>query len=186
MNRHEMADENSNESLRECHLDWTAKQGRILTATGRANEFFCRERGFPFEDDELPHYYMMQGDTSFTHLISQPLICGAWSRAYFVGGWEHSSDQEETVYNVQTNSLFIDLRIPTTTLNRLRLPSSTATSLADFTVEQLKVYARQHVFCDFSVVSTERERPVCVRCETPLSRLELCGHSSTPSQQVVD
>jgi hypothetical protein len=160
----EMMDENSDESLRERHLDWTAKQGRILTANGRANEYFCQERGFPFEEDELPHYYLMRGDcdTSFPHLISQPPICGAWSRAYFVGGWEYSSDQEETVYNVQTNTLFIDLRVPTT---RKRLLPSTATSLSDYTVEHLKYYARQHVFCGFSVVSTEKqiERLVCVR-----------------------
>ena len=46
--------------LRDCHLDWTAKQGRILTANGRANEYYCQERGFPYQEEELPHYYLMQ------------------------------------------------------------------------------------------------------------------------------
>lgn len=156
----ESTDEGSDESLRERHLDWTAKQGRILTADGRANEYYCQERGFPYKEEELPHHYLILGDTSFQDLRPCSFICGAWSRAYFVGGWEYSSAQEETVYNVQTNSLFVDLRIPVT---RKRLLPSTATSLADYTAEQLRIYARQHVFAGFSVVSTEQERLVCVR-----------------------
>ena len=156
-----MATTEYDESLTQRHLDWTSKQGRILTANGRANEFFCPERGYSFVEDDLPHYRLMCGDTSFQDLSPTTTpVCGAWTRTYFIGGWEHSCDQDETVYNVQTNSLFIDLRIPTS--RKMVLPS-TANSLNDYTNEQLRLYARQHVFGGMSVLSTERERPVCVR-----------------------
>ena len=29
------------------------------------------------------------------------LIAGAWSRPLFVGGWQHTGDHTETVFNVQ-------------------------------------------------------------------------------------
>jgi len=154
----------ADDSTEQSHLDWTSKQGRILTAYGRANEFYCEEKGFAFVEEDLPHYRLMHGDTTFDDnvTLSTPPspISGAWSRTYFVGGWEHSCSKEETVYNVQTNSLFIDLRIPTS--RKLLLPS-TATCLNDYTNDQLRLFARQHVFGGLSVVTTEKERPVCVR-----------------------
>jgi hypothetical protein len=157
------AKEDEDETLHQRHLDWTAKQGRILTANGRATELYSAERGFAFDERDLPHYHLLQNDTSFSFFIPQKessIICGAWSRSYFVGGWEHSCWHEETVYNVQTNSLFVDLRIPTSRSHVLPL---TATSLQEYSNQELSYYARQHVFAGLSVVSTEEERPVCVR-----------------------
>lgn len=43
------------------HLNWTAKQGRILTANGQANVYYDADRGFPFSEDQLPHYHLMKG-----------------------------------------------------------------------------------------------------------------------------
>lgn len=144
------------------HLSWTSKQGRILTGNGRATELYCAERGFPFVECDLPHYRLLKHDTSFSDLSLSPFspICGAWWRSYFVGGWECSTWREETVFNVQTNSLFVDLRIPTT---RNVVLTSTATCLEDYTNKQLRYFARQHVFGGLSIVSKEKGRDVCVR-----------------------
>eukprot|EP01083_Nonionella_stella_P145106 454068_1 len=134
-------------------MEWTSKQGRILTANGKAASYYTAARGFPYIDADLPHHHLMNNSTTDTFLAwakerevrlrsqsqsqSQSLrvphshshshsqgehqhpdvkthypICGAFNRPLFVGGWEHSTDQEEDVYNVQTNTLFIDIRIP--------------------------------------------------------------------------
>ena len=151
-------------SLVQRHLDWSHKQGRILTANGRANEYYAKE---DFTEKELPHYFLRSGEThtvfrQFTQEQKDSPICGAWSRPLFCGTWEHSTLAEETVYNVQTRSLFVDLRIPTT--RSWVLPSG-ATSLSSLSNEELRYYARQHVFAGFSRVTTEPDddRPVCVR-----------------------
>jgi hypothetical protein len=126
-----MATETRKENIndwRQTLLDWTAKQGRILTDEGKAIRHYCSERGFPFTSNELPHYHLERGDS---HVVfqrwaeataaassdadqekSSPIV-GAWRRPLFTGRWEHSTDREEIVYNIQTGSLFIDLRIPT-------------------------------------------------------------------------
>lgn len=35
------------------------------------------------------------------------LIAGAWSRPLFVGGWQHTGDHTETVYNLQVSCLIL-------------------------------------------------------------------------------
>ena len=54
-------DDNVEENLRKSHLDWTAKQGRILTANGRAPEYFSGN--FRFTENELPHHHLQRQDT---------------------------------------------------------------------------------------------------------------------------
>jgi hypothetical protein len=149
-------------------LDWTYKQGRILTCNGKATMFYSPERGFPFEKDELPHYHLMANTFDDTFLpcpaknkALQNPICGAFFRPIFVGGFEHSTDHDESVYNVQTNTLFIDLRIP-------RLGQKLFQHVKGFdsmTCEELKMYARRHVFAGYTRVSLQEqdERPVCTR-----------------------
>lgn len=42
-------------------------------------------------------------------------IAGAWRRPLFVGGWSHSDDVSqdgETVFNLQTPTVFLDMRVP--------------------------------------------------------------------------
>ena len=150
--------------IQEKHLAWSHKQGRILTANGKALELYTEQRGFPFEKDELPHYHLAGGNThqvfhSWLPIPSSP-ICGAWKRTLFYGTWEHSTEDDEIVYNVQTNSLFIDLRIPTT---RQQVLPENCTSLASLTDKELRLYARQHVFGGFSKITKERNREVCTR-----------------------
>ena len=202
--------------LRRNHLDWTNKQGRILTANGRANEYYTKQNGFPFQNDELPHHHLINGNThkvfaewasklsatsttttaasssssddgvptstTTTALPDTSPICGAWSRPLFCGEWEHSTSNDETVFNIQTNSLFIDLRIPKS--RRSVIPTdgtdkTTVTSLGQLSDEELRLYARQHIFGGYSVISKPSlskpqvtmnnqkaqvdDRPCCVR-----------------------
>jgi len=147
-------------------MDWNHKQGRILTANGLADEFYTAERGFPFIIEELPHYFLEQGETrllfhQWSLSRSEPIpICGAWNRLLFTGGFEHSTSETERVYNIQTNSFFIDLRIPT---SRSQVIPADRTSLASLTDEELRLFARQHVFGGYSLINQEQGRIVCTR-----------------------
>jgi hypothetical protein len=42
----------------EKHLDWSAKQGRILTDRGKALKYYSEENGFPFAS-EVSDYYLL-------------------------------------------------------------------------------------------------------------------------------
>jgi hypothetical protein len=162
----------SRQAVTSHHLEWTAKQGYILTGGGKAEEYYNAERGFPFNETELPHYHLLRGDTheAFSSWKSnhQPpcrLVCGAWNRPLFVGGWKHSTDLDEEVYNIQTHNLFIDMRIPRSreeALSQSGLDSIT-TSLQDLTSQQLRLYARQHVFAGYTVCSEENDKPLATR-----------------------
>lgn len=172
---------------RQTLLDWTAKQGRILTAEGKATEYYCAERGFPFTSRELPHYHLERGDSHqvFRHWAEEAAaaasshadqqeeqnspIVGAWSRPLFTGKWEHSTDNEEMVYNIQTGGLFIDLRIPTSKPvsrwenllgdNNKQQTRSSRQVLQSMSNEDLRLYARQHVFAGISMINL----PLCTR-----------------------
>jgi hypothetical protein len=148
-------------------LDWTSKQGRILTANGRASEFYTSERGFPFHDHELPHHHLLSNNTHSTFSSwsrENPqkeinIIRGAFDRPLFHGGWENSTNKDEICFNIQTSALFIDLRIP-------RLGDklfSEAKSLNDLSDEEIKLYARRHVFGGYTKVNIENDRTVCTR-----------------------
>lgn len=152
--------------LEESHLQWTTIQGHCLTGGGRAEELYTPERGFSFDDSELPHYHLQIGDT---HKIfaawkeSKPpasLVTGAWNRPLFCGGWHHTTDKDERVYNLQSHNLFVDLRIPR---SREQVIPSTAKSLDDLSPKQLRLYARQHVFAGFSIPSEEKGQSLCTR-----------------------
>ena len=97
-----------------------------------------------------------------------PLV-GAWTRLIFFGGWEHTSLQDERTFNLQTNNLFIDLRIPRSREGVLG-KHNVACSLQDLTTkEQLRLYARQHVFagytqvCKVSTIPQHRDDLLCTR-----------------------
>ena len=38
----------SQQQCRQQHLEWTSIQGHILTGGGKAEEYFIKERGYPF------------------------------------------------------------------------------------------------------------------------------------------
>mmetsp|Transcript_17436 Transcript_17436/g.37667 ORF Transcript_17436/g.37667 Transcript_17436/m.37667 type:complete len:434 (-) Transcript_17436:2550-3851(-) len=191
------------------HLNWTAKQGRILTDSGNAIRYYTKKNGFPFSLHELPHHYLEQGASrsmfrkwakernallseekinrktppvltlphgiKATALQVSPII-GAWDRPLFAGKWEHSTNKEEIVYNIQTGTLFVDLRIPRSkpirrweklrqAVNNPR-QANPRQALESMSEQELRLYARQHVFGGFSVLTVEQnkaERPLCTR-----------------------
>lgn len=171
-------------------MDWTSKQGRILTANGKSASYYTAARGFPYLDIDLPHHHLINNTTDTfldwakgsqgesqsqdelegkrkpndKHDRKQYPICGAFCRPLFVGGWEHSTDEEENVYNVQTNTLFIDIRIPK--LGRLLMKNANGSTCGDdggggvkglsqLSDEQLKLYARRHAFAGYTKLYTE-------------------------------
>lgn len=81
-------------------------------------------------------------------------IVGIWKRPLFIGNFEHTTDQngDEIVYNIQSNTLFIDLRIPIYTRNYLfDVQSKTKIqSIDDLNIEQLRYYSRQHIFAGYT------------------------------------
>lgn len=157
---------NDLEVVYEKHLDWTATQGRCLTGGGRAEELYTADRGYPFTDSELPHFHLLQGDTRavFAKWVSTKtpaaLVTGAWNRPLFCGGWDHTTDRDDRVYNLQSHNLFVDLRIPRT---REKVFNDTCKSLIELTPLQLRLFARQHVFAGFAVMGEENGQPLCTR-----------------------
>jgi hypothetical protein len=196
---------------REQHLDWSAKQSRILNDNGNVITYYSPENGYPYVPHELPHHYMEQGDT---HVVFQnwarkqcqlslsgssveeqrPLfvlpnsvtvnmlptspIIGAWKRTIFAGRWEHTSHVHEVTYNIQTGTLFVDLRIPITKPTKLweekklKLLCGNENNnagiinnnnirqvLDSLTNDELRLYARQHVFGGYTVLTTESTCP---------------------------
>lgn len=189
-----MMNQNENE-IKEL-LDWTSKQGRILTANGKAETYYTPERGYPFQEDELPHYYLLsenhdthdvfaswakksdEGTSSSDETVKETRngkkkypVCGAWTRPLFVGGFEYSTNNHEEVFNVQTNTLFIDMRIPT--LGRAKIEqlvqedkdvmNNDNNILVQFSNDQLKLYARRHAFAGYTILDKHQNRTVCTR-----------------------
>mmetsp|Transcript_12878 Transcript_12878/g.30406 ORF Transcript_12878/g.30406 Transcript_12878/m.30406 type:complete len:376 (+) Transcript_12878:86-1213(+) len=153
------------DSVEERHLEWSKKQAFILTGGGKAESLYTSKRGYPFLETELPHHHLLKGDT-YSALKpdvtdSNLIISGAWNRSLFCGGLESSSDMDEHVYNVQTNNLFIDFRVPKS--RKQVLQYSKVSSLEELSSRQLRLYARQHIFAGFTVLHYEKERPVATR-----------------------
>jgi hypothetical protein len=154
MSKEEVAEE---QARWKSHMQWSTRQGRILTAEGKAPFFYTDDRGFGFSETELPHYHLLREDDTravFRHWQKlqgnaeqdavQRAVVGAWQRVLFYGGWDRTTHRDEKVYNLQSPTLFIDLRLPATRLRRVDRPH--VTGLADLTGEDLRRYARQHIF----------------------------------------
>ncbi|CAM9996574.1 unnamed protein product, partial [Discosporangium mesarthrocarpum] len=133
--------------------DWSAKQGRILTGGGRLNELY-QPPHFPFCEDELPQYHKLNQTTweAFRAWRSEGvgfghIIAGAWTRPLFVGGWEHTDNAAgELVYNLQTPSIFLDMRIPKAGLAKL----SHHKGFHTMSLEDLRAFARRHAFAGYT------------------------------------
>ena len=167
-----------NEHRVQQHLDWSDQQRRILTDHGNAELWYSPERGYPFTNDELPHYHLQneqQQETTReiflqwklqqqTNPVANPIV-GIWERTLFYGGFEYTTHHNEYTYNVQTSTLFIDLRIPKSRNEILTRRSPPIQSLHDMTMEELRYYARQHVFAGYTKVkcmeTTATSFPYC-------------------------
>ena len=181
--------------------------------------YYSDQNGFPFSSEELPHYHLEKGDshavfqrwahdkrkceesnspaptislshgTTATILQSSPIV-GAWKRPLFTGKWEHTTDYEEIVINIQTETLFVDLRIPRSkpiwkwqrlgrnngATGRIKITRNSRQILETMCDVDLRLYARQHVFGGFSVVALETAGADNMTSErgTTTSKLPVC------------
>lgn len=89
-------------------MNWSAQQGHILTGGGRLEKLY-NAPDFVWTEDQLPHYHKTRHDTHEVFAKwkaegkTSNLVAGAWSRPLFVGGWQHTGDHIETVFNVQVS-----------------------------------------------------------------------------------
>jgi hypothetical protein len=164
-----------NDGEQQHHLTWSDRQGRILTANGRAAKYWS---AVPFEEADLPHYWLERNETrqsfdswkagdlariSLTDRVdSGAIIVGAWCRTVFFGEWDFSSHKDEHVYNLQSRTLFVDLRIPRSRLEAVVFGSSdrysSIQSVQDLRRgQELRWYARQHVFAGYSRLTATAE-----------------------------
>merc|ERR1719487_31010 len=74
-----------------------------------------------FREEDLPHYHLLRGETWSAidkilavgpRLPLGSIINGAWCRPLFMGGYMESTEADTEVRNIQTNTLFVDLRFP--------------------------------------------------------------------------
>ncbi|CAM9472142.1 unnamed protein product [Ectocarpus sp. 4 AP-2014] len=151
-------------------LKWSDKQSHILTGGGVSSKWYRGPR-FPFSLEELPHFHKARGTTheAFALWYNQGTGCGAeiagaWKRPLFVGGWTHSDDaaepasrssssppigqEGETTFNLQTPSVFIDIRVPKAAAALLGHHRSYHT-MTDF---ELRLFARRHAFAGYTRV----------------------------------
>jgi len=68
-----------------------------------------------------------------------------------MGGFREHTDADTDVYNVQTPSLFIDLRFPRARDVLVSQLPSTVQCVGDLTTQQLRLLARQHCFAGYSL-----------------------------------
>ncbi|CAM9461977.1 unnamed protein product [Ectocarpus fasciculatus] len=151
-------------------LNWSDKQSHILTGGGVSSKWYRGPR-FPFSQEELPHFHKARGTTheAFALWHNQGTGCGAeiagaWKRPLFVGGWTHSDDaaepaspssplpptgqEGEKTFNLQTPSVFIDIRVPKAGTALLGHHRSFHT-MTDF---ELRLFARRHAFAGYTRV----------------------------------
>ncbi|RYG69867.1 hypothetical protein EON64_01685, partial [archaeon] len=132
--------------------NWHVKQGAILTGEGallKESEVYT-----DYLPCDLAHYHLVNrtSHTVFRAWIKANRrsfsVVGCWSRPLFAGGFLESTSSDTEAFNLQTPSLFIDMRIPTkrptTSLARL-------SGLDDCSEHQLRVLARQHCFAGYTL-----------------------------------
>ncbi len=109
------------------------------------------------------------------------LVAGAWCRPLFVGGWYHSDSHTERTFNLQTPTIFIDLRIP-------RIDFAKHKSLSSMTDSELSLFARRHCFSGYSVVNDGRFPRLCHQSPRPSAshRLHTCAHTQLTDAHTAD
>eukprot|EP00598_Pedospumella_elongata_P014492 CAMPEP_0185013588 /NCGR_PEP_ID=MMETSP1098-20130426/98882_1 /TAXON_ID=89044 /ORGANISM="Spumella elongata, Strain CCAP 955/1" /LENGTH=395 /DNA_ID=CAMNT_0027542655 /DNA_START=18 /DNA_END=1206 /DNA_ORIENTATION=+ len=132
-------------------LQWGSTQGHILTGGGILEAQSIP--GVHFQEEHLAHYWLKKRVTK--QILRQWLdrnfrsmsIVGAWDRPLFSGGWVESTKHDTESFNLQTPSIFIDMRIP-----KLRPTAQIRTreNLASCSDDELRLLARQHCFSGYS------------------------------------
>lgn len=131
---------------------WQQVQGSIVTGGGQLTVHSSLDKDFVMSD--LPHF-LLQNNLShdtFRRWIDADRrsfsIIGCWCRPIFAGGWAESSLHDTEAYNLQTPSLFIDMRFP------LKRPSDRLKELGpleNYSTLDLRILARQHCFSGYSL-----------------------------------
>ena len=171
--------------------DWAALQSHILGADGRMSACYP-----PFAPSELPHHLMLvdrrqaaagaagaaaaSGEEEegtreafrrwrhVEHRRGGALVAGAWCRPLFVGGWQHSGLSDTHVYNLQTPTIFIDMRVAAARPDgqgsgggggRPSYAARGVASLGACSDADLRDLARQHCFAGYSLLKPERPWP---------------------------
>jgi hypothetical protein len=135
-----------------------------LAFHGWAEELRCSE-GPGARTAERPPSVLASSNAATTRMLLSSPIVGAWGRTIFAGRWEHTSNKDEITYNVQTGTLFVDLRIPLSKpigrwekLERVVI-NDRRQALESLSDQELRLYARQHVFGGFTLLAMESKRP---------------------------
>eukprot|EP01041_Mallomonas_annulata_P012856 gene12856-27108_t len=132
---------------------WSAIQSHILTGGGLLNSALIPNEDFR-DPDDLPHFHLREGKSHETYLAwinedrRSNLLSGCWSRAIFIGGWKESSEHDTEAFNIQTPSIFIDIRIP---LNRPTEQLKFRRSLSECRLDELQILSRQHCFGGYTL-----------------------------------
>jgi hypothetical protein len=130
--------------------NWSKKQGYILTGGGTLESLMLPGRDY--EESDLPHYHLRNksDEKVFAQWIAESRrsteIAGAWSRPLFSGGWAESTEQDTLAFNLQTPSIFVDLRFPVD-----RPVFRRGALLEDLSSNELTMLARQHCFAGYSL-----------------------------------
>jgi hypothetical protein len=133
-------------------LSWSDIQSDILTGANSLQQLSKPEKDFKLEDS--PYYYK-QAKTcteAFSNWIKNgnrsDIITGAWNRAFFIGGWNESGNWDTFVYNLQTPSLFVDIRIPIS-----RPDFSSRSGFDQLSLDELRALSRQGCTAGSSIIS---------------------------------
>ena len=111
-------------------------------------------RSQDYNEADLPHYHLRKRDTKQTFALWSAQgrrsfeICGAWSRPIFAGGWKESTENDTEAFNLQTPSIFIDMRFPHSRPTHVLAARG---SIARCTDEELRWLAQQHCFSGYSL-----------------------------------
>lgn len=134
-------------------LGWGTEQSHILTGGGLLQHHSTL--GADFTDGCLPHHHLSRGSSREAFRawleadLRSTLIVGAWSRPLFAGGWSESTAEDTEAFNLQTPSVFVDIRVPIRRpTTRFREVYRNHSELSD---EDLRILARQHCFAGYSL-----------------------------------
>lgn len=146
-------------------MKWGMKQSHILTGGGIIES--RSKPGVDFTEEDLPHYLLKKKIVRQTirkwldQNIRSHCIVGAWGRPLFSGGWMESTDDDTESFNLQTPSIFIDMRIP---VERPTLRIRMRQNLGECSDFELRMLARQHCFSGYSYLEAPKDgTPVFTR-----------------------
>jgi hypothetical protein len=130
---------------------WQEKQGAILTGNNALVSYSLLHRDFQLHD--LPHYLLSKKLTRkvFKAWLKanrrSNVIIGCWSRPVFAGGFLESTEHDTAAFNLQSPSIFIDMRFP----HSRALTLKTKTSFRDCSLDELFNLSQQHCFGGYSL-----------------------------------